>query len=212
MAQNEVARHFGVRNTISSLWRRFQQNANTEICLGPYVYLARQPYWLTHLRITDFWLLGAFLRPRTVHIISPRRPEVPLVTDRHVLPHIYGTQDYGVLFTEVEFIWRLRWRARVYIRPLRFQRQAVAAALYGITSWADTTCPMAIWQVWDTGTRFGPHVQAFIQRQLSSTSKFQCIVWQFHGQQNSGTSAVFDLSIEHALKWKTFSQEFSHWR
>ena len=29
MAQNEVARHFGVhRNTISSLWRRFQQNAN----------------------------------------------------------------------------------------------------------------------------------------------------------------------------------------
>ena len=30
MAQNEVARHFGVhRNTISSLWRRFQQNGNT---------------------------------------------------------------------------------------------------------------------------------------------------------------------------------------
>ena len=104
MAQNEVARHFGVhRNTISSLWRRFQQNGKPRDLpqSGRPCVTSRQQdnhIRLTHLRnrfqsssLTARTIPG--LRPissRTVrnrlreHNIRPRRPAIhPILLQRH---------------------------------------------------------------------------------------------------------------------------------
>ncbi|CAM1332540.1 Uncharacterised protein at_DN2415 [Pycnogonum litorale] len=130
MAENEVARHFGVqRNTISSLWRRFQLNGNTRDLprTGRPRVTSRQQD--NHIRLTH--LMNRFqsssltartipgLRPissRTVrnrlreHNIRPRRPVIRLILlqcHRHARlawcrQHLrYRKQDWdGVLFTD----------------------------------------------------------------------------------------------------------------
>ena len=130
MAQNEVARHFGVhRNTISSRWRRFQQNANTRDLprTGRPRVTSRQQdnhIRLIHLRnrfqtasltarsIPDLRRISS----RTVrnrlreHNIRPRRPAIrPVLLQRHRQARLawcrqhlrYRRQDWdGVLFTD----------------------------------------------------------------------------------------------------------------
>lgn len=130
MAQNTVARHFGVhRNTIQSLWRRFQQSGNTQDRprSGRLRVTSRQQdnhIRLVHLRnrfqtasLTARSIPGLRpISPRTVRNrlreqnIRPRRPAVrPVLLQRHRISRLawctrhlrFRIQDWvNVLFTD----------------------------------------------------------------------------------------------------------------
>jgi transposase len=108
MAQNTVARHFGVhRNTIQSLWRRFQQSGNTRDCprsMRHHVTSLRQD---NHCRLVH--LRNRFQSARlTARCIPGHRPISPW-TARNRL------REYNI------------WPRRPAVRPILVQRHRTAS-------------------------------------------------------------------------------------